>query len=187
MIPAAVGLAMEVPLFLVPPSPVRAATEVMSEPGAVRSGLRRSWPPCRVGPRDEEPEIQPVFSSTNAVNHFLRVTETVVSSARAALRRSPSTLRTITDGIVTVSPSQFIFGGMPASWFTTIAAIAPASCAAVTFSQYLHSPRSMTAMWPATASALTRAPQPRGGSARTRSPVRASSVRSGPKLERRAR
>ena len=103
--PAASGVAIEVPLFFVvlqvssPSVPVKTAALVIESPGATKSGLIRS---LVVGPPDENTAIFSCLGSAVAVEDITPETDKVVagSSFTISINSSPIVLGTPSTGIV---------------------------------------------------------------------------------------
>ncbi len=175
-----VGLLTRQPLLGATPVQTRPAwAEGMLVPGAATSGLSRIGTALR-GPR----ELKLLMESPPATR--ARVTVPLPS---AVLRLTPRVWVTLTVGMVmgvTIVASSPRPGGSPAALLAMTTAMAPAVWAFRVLVLKVHVPRSIRAMRPATAAALTNgAWQPSvtetvPSSTSTRSPLTGASTTGGP-------
>ena len=125
-------------------------TEVMLDPGAAMSGFSRSGEPkMRRGPR----ELKLATVSAPGRSDTLSV-------AILAFIVFASAYVTMTDGIVIVASTPAMPPNAPAAEFAMSTPMAPAFWAFFTFTANPHVPRSIIAMFPATAAEFVIAEQP---------------------------
>src|SRR4051794_449341 len=144
--PATCGLDIDVPLSKLKESPLApgGATEArMSWPGAIRSGFRRSPPPARKGPRDENAAVCGDGTLNTSVALAIDAVAPAVAAYALMAARSVSARWTVG----TKWKSAFCEFGLV---FTRIMPIPPACCTARLLFTRALVPRSQTTIFPAT-------------------------------------